>query len=45
MSRPRKLDAIARACGVGLPEVHDVVNAYDAIGFLESTRAGAPARR
>lgn len=45
MSRPRKLDAIARACGVGLPEVHDVVNAYDAIGFLEYTRAAAPPRR
>ncbi|MBS0575949.1 MAG: hypothetical protein JSS45_05930 [Proteobacteria bacterium] len=45
MTRPRRLDAIARACGVDLAEVHNVVNAYEAIGYLDWTRAGAPARR
>jgi len=46
MNRPRTLDAIAYACGTELPEVFDVVNAYDAIGYLEWTRPGAaPPRR
>jgi hypothetical protein len=46
MNRPRTLDAIAYACGIELAEVFDVVNAYDAIGYLEWTRPGAaPPRR
>ena len=45
MARPRRLDAIARACGVGMAEVHDVVNAFEAIGYLDWTRAGTSARR
>jgi hypothetical protein len=45
MSNPRKLDAIARASGVDIAEVFDVVNAYEAIGFLEWTRSGAAAAR
>lgn len=39
MSHPRRLDAIARLSGADIAEVHDVVNAYDAIGYLEATRA------
>jgi len=46
MNRPRTLDAIAYACAAELGEVFDVVNAYDAIGYLEWTRPGAvPPRR
>ena len=46
MNQPRKLDAIARASGADLAEVFDVVNAYEAIGFLEWSRQGAaPPRR
>jgi len=46
MTQPRRLDAIARASGAEIAEVHDVVNAYEAIGYLEWTRPGAaPARR
>jgi hypothetical protein len=41
MNNPRKLDAIARASGADLAEVFDVVNAYEAIGYLEWTRPGA----
>ncbi|MBS0193495.1 MAG: hypothetical protein JSR34_04550 [Proteobacteria bacterium] len=41
MSHPRKLDAIARLSGADIAEVHDVVNAYDAIGYLETTRSTA----
>jgi hypothetical protein len=46
MSHPRRLDAIARASGADLAEVFDVVNAYEAIGYLEWTRHGTvPPRR
>ncbi len=41
MTNPRRLDAIARASGADLAEVFDVVNAYEAIGYLEWTRPGA----
>ena len=41
MSNPRRLDAIARASAADLAEVFDVVNAYEAIGYLEWTRSGA----
>lgn len=44
MTRPRRLDAIARASGVELAELHNVINAYEAIGFLEWIRPGATAR-
>ncbi len=45
MERSRKLADIARASGAELAEVFDVVNAYEAIGYLEWTRQGAaPAR-
>jgi hypothetical protein len=37
MMHPLKLHEIARASGVHLAEVFDVVNAYDAIGYLEWT--------
>ena len=40
MNQPRRLDAIARASGADLAEVFDVVNAYEAIGYLEWTRHG-----
>ncbi len=46
MNQPRRLDAIARASGAELAEVFDVVNAYEAIGYLEWTRHGeVPPRR
>jgi hypothetical protein len=46
MSQPRRLDAIARASGAEIGEVFDVVNAYEAIGFLEWSRRGsAPPRK
>ena len=46
MNQPRRLDAIARASGADLAEVFDVVNAYEAIGYLEWTRHGeVPPRR
>ena len=38
MTHPRKLDAVARTSGVDIAEVFDVVNAYDAIGYLERPR-------
>ena len=41
MNQPRRLDAIARASGADLAEVFDVVNAYEAIGYLEWTRREA----
>ncbi len=41
MERSRKLADIARASGAELAEVFDVVNAYEAIGYLEWTRQGA----
>ncbi len=40
MNRPRTLEQIARASAAELAEVFDVVNAYDAIGYLEWTRRG-----
>ncbi len=38
MGAPRRLADIARTSGVPLVEVFDIVNAYDAIGYLEWTR-------
>ncbi len=37
MTTPRKLHEIARVSAVGLAEVFDVVNAYEAIGYIEWT--------
>ena len=37
MGTPRKLHEIARVSAVGLAEVFDVINAYEAIGYVEST--------
>ena len=37
MLKPRRLDEIARESGIDLMEVFDVVNAYEAIGYLEWT--------
>ncbi len=45
MNTPRRLDAIARASGADLAEVHNVIDAFDAIGYLDWTKPGAPARR
>ena len=43
MTTPRKLHEIARVSAVGLAEVFDVVNAYEAIGYVEWTpRERAP---
>jgi hypothetical protein len=38
MGTPRKLHEIARVSAVGLAEVFDVINAYEAIGYVESTQ-------
>lgn len=45
MTHARRLDAIARASAANLAEVFDVVNAYEAIGYLEWTRKGVPSAR
>ena len=43
MNVPRKLHEIARVSAVGLAEVFDVINAYEAIGYVEWTpRVRAP---
>ena len=38
MGTPRQLHEIARVSAVGLAEVFDVINAYEAIGYVEWTR-------
>ena len=35
---PKKLHEVARDSGVGLEKVFDIVNAYDALGFVEGTQ-------
>jgi len=45
MNRPRRLRDIALACGLDIADVFDVVNAYEAIGYLEWTKAGAAAKK
>ena len=37
MLKPMRLDEIARASGATIAEVFDVINAYDAIGYVEWT--------
>jgi hypothetical protein len=44
MLKPRRLDEIARESGIDLMEVFDVVNAYEAIGYLEWTHRERPQR-
>jgi len=35
---PRKLHEVSRDSGVGLEQIFDVINAYDALGYVEGTR-------
>ncbi len=45
MTIPRKLHEVARMSAVGLAEVFDVVNAYEAIGYVETVGDRTSTRR
>jgi len=42
MTVPRRLHEVARASAVGLAEVFDVVNAYEAVGYVECVARDKP---
>jgi len=35
---PKKLHEVSRDSGVGLEQVFDIINAYDALGYVEGTQ-------